>query len=909
MEMDGVDNDDSQPAMKDGIDKDDSLPLIVEIVEVKKPKRIVVSRPGFGTSGRAISLLTNSFKVAVKHPDQNFYQYSVSIKSEEGKTIENKRIRRKVIDKLYQTYSSELDGKKFAYDGEKTLYTVGHLPQNYFEFTLVLEEAVAKQGSPSSAGSPTETNKRTKLVLQSRKFEVGIAYAAKIPLKSISLSLEGAETADLSDALRVLDTVLRQQAADRGCLLVRQSFFHDDSRFFDDLGEGVTSCRGFHSSFRPTQGGLSLTMDVSTTMILTPGPVIDFLLANQNAKEARFIDWAKARKMLKNIRVRATHSKKEFKITGLSENPCDQQLFSMKLKNNGGDQDGVETTEITVYDYFTKIRNIKLLSSAYMPCINVGKPERPNYLPMELCSLVSLQRYKKALSSTQRETLIGNSRKKPPERIQVIMDAKRNYGYDDNPLLSACGVCIEKQFSEVNGRVLEAPKLKVGEGKEFLPCNGRWNFNNKLQMQGFNPTKIAHWAVVNFSSSCDTSYLSRELINCGRKMGIHIERPFSLIEEAPQNRRLSPITRVEKMFEQLMSKLPEPPEFLLCVLPERKNSELYGPWKKRNLSDLGIVTQCVSPIKITDQYLSNLLLKINAKLGGINSLLLIERPSRFPFLKDTPTMLLGMDVSHGSPGRSDAPSIAAVVGSRSWPLISRYGAAVRTQPSKVEMIESLFKPLANGEDDGIMRELLVDFYSSSDGRKPAQIIVFRDGVSESQFSQVLDVELDQMIKAYAHLGEVDLPKFTVIVAQKNHHTRFFQRNAPDNVPAGTVVDKDVVHPRNYDFYMFPQAGIKGTSRPVHYHVLLDEIGFSPDELQNLIHSLSYVYQRSTSAISVVAPIRYAHLAAKQMGQFVNFEDLSVTSSEQKSEITSVGSRPIPELPRLDERIAGSMFFC
>jgi len=27
---------------------------------------------------------------------------------------------------------------------------------------------------------------------------------------------------------------------------------------------------------------------------------------------------------------------------------------------------------------------------------------------------------------------------------------------------------------------------------------------------------------------------------------------------------------------------------------------------------------------------------------------------------------------------------------------------------------------------------------------------------------------------------------------------------------------------------------------VHYHVLLDEIGFSPDGLQNLINSLSYV---------------------------------------------------------------------
>ncbi|KHG28439.1 Protein argonaute 8 -like protein [Gossypium arboreum] len=38
-------------------------------------------------------------------------------------------------------------------------------------------------------------------------------------------------------------------------------------------------------------------------------------------------------------------------------------------------------------------------------------------------------------------------------------------------------------------------------------------------------------------------------------------------------------------------------------------------------------------------------------------------------------------------------------------------------------------------DDGIMKEALLDFYTSSGKRKPDQIIIFRDGVSESQFNQ------------------------------------------------------------------------------------------------------------------------------------------------------------------------------
>ncbi|XP_028095763.1 protein argonaute 6-like [Camellia sinensis] len=65
---------------------------------------------------------------------------------------------------------------------------------------------------------------------------------------------------------------------------------------------------------------------VAFCWILTPGPVIDFLLANQNAREPRNIDWAKAKKMLKNMTVKTRHSNMEFKIIGLSEKPCNQQL-------------------------------------------------------------------------------------------------------------------------------------------------------------------------------------------------------------------------------------------------------------------------------------------------------------------------------------------------------------------------------------------------------------------------------------------------------------------------------------------------------------------------------------------------------------------------------------------------------
>ncbi|CAN0897082.1 Protein argonaute 16, partial [Linum grandiflorum] len=692
----------------------------------------------------------------------------------------------------------------------------------------------------------------------------------------------------------------------RGCLLVRQSFFHDDSRNYTDVGQGVSGLRGFHSSFRTTHGGFSLNMDVSTTMVVTPGPVIDFLLTNQNVREPQYIDWDKARRMLKNLRVKATHNNREFKIIGLSEKRCNQQLFSMRVRNSVGATGESENVELTVSEYFERHRGMQLRYSGNFPCLDVGKPKRPNYLPVELCSLVPLQRYTKSLSSIQRASLVEKSRQKPLDRIRTLTDAMTKYRYDEDPLLAECGISIEKVLTPVTGRVLDTPRLKVGNDADCIPSNGRWNFNNKTLLRAVG---IDQWGIVNFSAQCDMSNLSRELINCGRRKGIRIESPKFLIEESPRFRRSSPLARVDDMFKQVREKLPgTKPAFILCVLPQKKNSDIYGPWKKKCLSDFGIVTQCIAPPRmIKDQYLTNVLLKINAKLGGVNSMLEIELSRRIPLITEVPTMIIGMDVSHGSPGRSDVPSIAAVVGSLEWPYITRYSGAVRTQSPKVEMIDGLYKPLPNGDDDGIMRKLFVSFFKSSGSRKPRQIVIFRDGVSESQFNQVLNIELPQIIKAYQHLGEVDVPKFTVIIAQKNHHTKLLKAQGPDNVPPGTVVDTTVVHPINNDFYMCAHNGAIGTSRPAHYHVLIDEIGFTPDALQDLVHSLSYVYQRSTTAISIVAPVCYAHLAAQQMSQFMKFDETG--SSERSSEaLTAVGAPPVPELPRLKDNVT-EMFFC
>jgi hypothetical protein len=63
---------------------------------------------------------------------------------------------------------------------------------------------------------------------------------------------------------------------------------------------------------------------------------------------------------------------------------------------------------------------------------------------------------------------------------------------------------------------------------------------------------------------------------------------------------------------------------------------------------------------------------------------------------------------------------------------------------------------------------------------PSKVIVFRDGVSESQFEGVIDIEYDKMKKWLEKKYEgKPLPKLTFIIVQKRHNTRFYDPTDQD----------------------------------------------------------------------------------------------------------------------------------
>ena len=96
-------------------------------------------------------MLTNYFKVNVGNVDEYLSHYSVSVSYEDDRPVNGKDVGRKVIDRVHETYRSDLDGKDFKYDGEKSLFIIGSLPRNKLEFIVIFEDVTSNRNNENAS--------------------------------------------------------------------------------------------------------------------------------------------------------------------------------------------------------------------------------------------------------------------------------------------------------------------------------------------------------------------------------------------------------------------------------------------------------------------------------------------------------------------------------------------------------------------------------------------------------------------------------------------------------------------------------------------------------------------------------------------------------------------------------------
>lgn len=350
--------------------------------------------------------------------------------------------------------------------------------------------------------------------------------------------------------------------------------------------------------------------------------------------------------------------------------------------------------------------------------------------------------------------------------------------------------------------------------------------------------------------------LSTALAKCGISMGAYLNPSDNFaLGQTPQDKDVALDRRFSAASAQGI-------EILLIILKDT-DKWLYSRIKFYGDVKHGVQTICVVEHKFTKGpgqggYFGNLAMKFSIKGGGNSH----EIPAKDLDPLGDHTMLVGIDVTHPSPGSKEgAPSIAAVVASIDNSL-SQWPGSIMAQTSRVEMVEGLTNMMVDR----------LQLWRKKQKSLPEKIIIYRDGVSEGQYRLILDIELPSIQTAFKQLygDEKKWPKLTIIVVGKRHHTRFYPTKADDadqkygfNPQPGTVVDRGVTDHFLWDFFLQAHAGIHGTARPAHYVVIMDQIGFKQDQLEQFTHRMCYLFNRATKAVSICPPAYYADLLCER----------------------------------------------
>lgn len=226
---------------------------------------------------------------------------------------------------------------------------------------------------------------------------------------------------------------------------------------------------------------------------------------------------------------------------------------------------------------------------------------------------------------------------------------------------------------------------------------------------------------------------------------------------------------------------------VLLVILDKEDAYVYSRVKFFADLHFGIHTVLVVGAKFlkkgpvpSAQYIANLALKFNLKLGGINHSL---SPDRLGFLLKRSTMVVGVDVTHPSPGQiKNGPSIAAVVASVDRHL-AQWPCSLRTQQGQYKGADEIIQATNFGP---MIVERLEMWKKNNNGSLPERILVYRDGVSESQYEQVLKTEVPVIYQACERTGSKSTLVAFVIVG-KRHHTRFYPTSVKVRVRTITLL--------------------------------------------------------------------------------------------------------------------------
>ncbi|KAL5070248.1 hypothetical protein RYX36_021135 [Vicia faba] len=217
---------------------------------------------------------------------------------------------------------------------------------------------------------------------------------------------------------------------------------------------------------------------------------------------------------------------------------------------------------------------------------------------------------------------------------------------------------VQSSFNHLSTVHLKLPDMYSSN----LPKVEQWNMMKKKVING---STVRYWACINFSRSVQESTahgFCQQLVQKCRILGIEFSQEPAIPVYSARTDQVK--KALQYVHTAALDKLDgKELELLIAILPDI-NGSLYGDLKRICETNLGLISQCCLAkyvFKTHRQYLANVTLKLNVKMGGRNTVLLDALSWKIPLVSDIPTIIFGADVTHAESGDNNFPSIAAVV--------------------------------------------------------------------------------------------------------------------------------------------------------------------------------------------------------------------------------------------------------
>ncbi|CAL2030744.1 unnamed protein product [Caenorhabditis brenneri] len=825
------------------------------------------------TSTGSKTVITNSYRMEIKKHTNRRYDVTVS-KNVDGRVTEIVGARgadKQQQNSLFQLITGllkddRMDLKNISYDGALSLYNSSN--QELAGRTFFLNSGDLSQNLRSTLFPRNENG----------TLDILIERNAQQPTLDTQDVLQENLNGASCPVTQMLQQVMHQEAKRNGFVVV-----DNGTEMFEkprgEANNGVHEMNGIGAGLKIAKGGdgkgaVHIVMEFKTTRFFDNGPL------SALGSRAKFNDIFHAQRYLSGLKVGTTYSNQVITIHGLSSDSISQLTYDgnsilarsaevahRDVREYNGNWPAVQTRirdrrtrQFRVFSF--PIENLKVLPDQKLMPKHGSPPTCPGP-EVRFAQTTTVGQSAKLLAPNPTLASFGAQILPTPLTVQAVEVPAPTILYKDSQA-RVIQAMVNRQSANwrkpAGGKFFEPAspfKVLILYNSVYLTSQQRGSIGEKVedvktQLQSMSARGTG--LLITVSGTEDLGGTFGDEVSAGEAIRMKLET----LKDLPAN------------------------EKPVVIYIDPSTSQTHGVLKlQERLCE--VVTQQLSIDKslkrsIGGATLTNFLLKLNQKRGGLNHKVQPDAMIAHLYGEKSNTLIISYDVCHSS-GRvyvrgelTDEPSCV--------------GFAYNSTKSREMFIGDFAYQLSRHErvDEQILKEKTKDIlnkYGISHSKAPSNIIILRDGVSEGQHQMVYDDEFPAIEQAVTEFVQeknkffkekkmnivLSQPSIALLVITKRHANRLYEKNEQGvikNVSPLLAVDTVVVKKAGNEMLFVSHCPLKGTAQFIAVHIIVNQKVFSKnDEIVRLLAALSCARQVSTSVVSLPESIYAADDYAKR----------------------------------------------